>query len=183
MHFTTLFAISALSSLAASQACTPRIHNDRTEWPIKAVATITGDKVKGTVNLVQDSATADVKITYSISGLDPNSQRGFHIHQLGDLSKGCAGAGGHFNPFQKDHGSPTDVNRHVGDLGNIASDASGNANGTITDSQVKLRNIAGVIGRSIVVHAGTDDLGKGAAESKKTGNAGSRSGCGVIGRA
>ena len=39
-----------------------------------------------------------------------------------------------------------------------------------------------VVGRSLVVHAGTDDLGKGGFEdSLTTGHAGGRVACGVIG--
>ena len=49
------------------------------------------------------------------------------------------------------------------------------------DTLVKLQGEYSVIGRSMVVHAGEDDLGRGGnAESKKTGNAGARLACGVI---
>ena len=48
--------------------------------------------------------------------------------------------------------------RHVGDLGNIEADTSGRANFRFTDSLVKVNDI---IGRSIVVSADPDDLGKG----------------------
>lgn len=86
------------------------------------------------------------------------------------------------NPFGKQHGAPEDSDRHVGDLGNFKTDGQGNAKGQITDSQVKLIGEHSVLGRTIVVHAGTDDLGKGGnEESKKTGNAGPRPACGVIG--
>lgn len=63
-----------------------------------------------------------------IEGLDANADRGFHIHEFGDNSNGCTSAGGHFNPHGKNHGGPTAADRHVGDLGNVKTDASGTAN-------------------------------------------------------
>lgn len=86
------------------------------------------------------------------------------------------------NPFSKTHGAPTDSERHVGDLGNFKTDGQGNSKGSITDELIKLIGPESVLGRTIVVHGGTDDLGKGGHEqSKVTGNAGSRPACGVIG--
>ena len=86
------------------------------------------------------------------------------------------------NPHQKEHGAPEDSERHVGDLGNFKTDGQGNAKGSVEDKLIKLIGPESVLGRTVVVHAGTDDLGKGGhAESKKTGNAGGRPACGVIG--
>ncbi|KAK2811442.1 Superoxide dismutase [Cu-Zn] [Emmonsiellopsis sp. PD_5] len=148
---------------------------------VKAVAVLRGDSnVKGTVTFEQASESAATTISYNLSGNDPNAQRGFHIHQFGDNTNGCTSAGPHFNPFGKSHGAPTDSDRHVGDLGNITTDAQGNAVGTIEDAQIKLIGEQSVLGRTVVVHAGTDDLGKGGnEESKKTGNAGPRPACGM----
>ena len=117
-------------------------------------------------------------ITGQITGLKPG-MHGFHIHEFGDLSKGCESAGGHYNPTGVSHG---DLNRgHVGDLGNIEANDQGVASFTINASRVNLMGEESVVGRSIVVHSGEDDLGKGGdAESLKTGNSGSRVGCGVI---
>uniref|UniRef100_A0A0A0UT49 Superoxide dismutase [Cu-Zn] n=1 Tax=Sordaria fimicola TaxID=27338 RepID=A0A0A0UT49_SORFI len=86
------------------------------------------------------------------------------------------------NPRGTTHGNRTDEVRHVGDLGNLETDAQGNAKGSVTDNLVKLIGPESVIGRTVVVHAGTDDLGKGGNEEPlKTGNAGPRPACGVIG--
>lgn len=64
-------------------------------------------------------------------------------------------------------------------MGNFKTDGQGNANGSVTDKLIKLIGSDSVLGRTIVVHAGTDDLGKGGnEESKKTGNAGARPACG-----
>lgn len=152
---------------------------------VKAVAVLRGDaKVSGVVHFEQDKESEPTKISWEITGNDPNALRGFHIHQFGDNTNGCTSAGPHFNPFQKTHGAPEDDTRHVGDLGNITTDAQGVAKGTKQDLLVKLLGENSILGRSVVVHSGTDDLGKGGnEESKKTGNAGTRPACGVIGLA
>ncbi|CDO94339.1 unnamed protein product [Kluyveromyces dobzhanskii CBS 2104] len=150
---------------------------------VNAVAVLKGDSpVSGIVRFEQESEDALTKVTYEITGNDANAQRGFHIHTFGDNTNGCTSAGPHFNPFNKNHGSPEDEERHVGDLGNIQTDAQGVAKGTLIDKHIKLLGPLSIIGRTVVVHAGQDDLGKGGdAESLKTGNAGARHACGVIG--
>ncbi|KAF9891217.1 Superoxide dismutase [Cu-Zn] [Aspergillus nanangensis] len=150
---------------------------------VKAVAVVRGDsKVTGTVTFEQADASSLTTISWNITGNDPNAERGFHVHQFGDNTNGCTSAGPHFNPFSKTHGAPDDEVRHVGDLGNFKTDADGNAVGSKQDKLVKLIGAESVLGRTLVVHSGTDDLGKGGnEESKKTGNAGTRPACGVIG--
>ncbi|TFK52585.1 hypothetical protein OE88DRAFT_1423953 [Heliocybe sulcata] len=150
----------------------------------KAVATVSGDsQVTGTITFTQSTISGPVTVKGEIKGLDPLSKRGFHIHQNGDVSS-CTAAGSHFNPFSATHGAPSDPSpkRHVGDLGNIASDRDGVASFEITDTLISLNGPLSVVGRAVVVHAGTDDLGRGDNdESLKTGNAGGRAACGVIG--
>ncbi|KAF7298978.1 Superoxide dismutase [Mycena indigotica] len=147
----------------------------------KAVAVLKGDsQVTGTVTFQQTSS--GVTISGELRNLDPLALRGFHIHQSGDLSGGCLSAGPHFNPFGKTHGAPSDFQRHVGDLGNIKSDEFGVATFSIEDTLIALNGPLSVLGRAVVIHAGTDDLGRGDnEESLKTGNAGARAACGVIG--
>lgn len=83
--------------------------------------------------------------------------------------------------IQVDHAAPNDPVRHIGDLGNVRS-VNGVAVTKFSDQVINLHGMRSVIGRSVVVHTGTDDLGKGGhPDSKKTGNAGGRAGCGVIG--
>jgi len=150
---------------------------------VKAVAVLRGDSdVTGTITFVQDSQDSPTTISWEIKGNDANAKRGMHIHQFGDNTNGCTSAGPHFNPHAKNHGAPTDEERHVGDLGNIQTDANGTSQGQTTDTLIKLIGPESVLGRTVVVHAGTDDLGKGGhPESLKTGNAGTRPACGVIG--
>ena len=82
------------------------------------------------------------------------------------------------------HGAPDAVERHVGDLGNVVTDASGVPTMVnILDNAVTLEDNQDntVLNRAIVVHAGEDDLGLGGdAGSESTGNAGGRVACGII---
>jgi len=152
----------------------------------KAVCVIRGDKdggVSGVVRFEQSTETGPTKITGEIKGL-AKGLHGFHVHEFGDNTNGCTSAGGHFNPHGKTHGGPKDDNRHVGDLGNVEAGADGVAKFEITDHLISLNGQHSVIGRTMVVHEKVDDLGKGGDdESLKTGNAGARVGCGVIGLA
>jgi len=132
--------------------------------------------------LEQANAAAPVRITGTITNLTPAGNHGFHVHESGNVTGGCGSTGGHYNPHGKDHGAPTDADRHIGDLGNIVADSDGKAVIDITDQLISLTGNESIIGRAIVVHEGTDDLGKGGDEgSKKTGNAGGRRVCGIIG--
>ena len=130
------------------------------ESSVKAICILINHETgyKGTVNF-EEQQNGNTKITGTFINLPPG-KHGFHIHQFGDLSNGCISAGAHFNPYKKTHGGPNDEERHVGDLGNIEADAEGNASYELVDSLVKLTGEHSVIGRSLVVHADVDDLGR-----------------------
>ncbi|XP_074596899.1 superoxide dismutase [Cu-Zn]-like [Brevipalpus obovatus] len=125
-----------------------------------------------------------VHITGQVSGLSPG-HHGFHVHEFGDLSEGCTSFGGHFNPEKKDHAGPLSAMRHGGDLGNIEADANGIARINIVDAKLGQFGADAIKGLGLVVHEKEDDLGMGPAgsDTKKTGNAGGRYACGVIGLA
>ena len=130
--------------------------------------------------LVDSNRSSFPKITYAFNGLAPGPH-GFHVHEFADFSNGCVSAGPHYNPHGKTHGGPEDETRHVGDLGNIVADESGVARGEMVDGLIKLSGEFSVIGRSMMVHADVDDLGKGGHDlSPTTGNAGARIACGEI---
>merc|ERR1711874_319820 len=138
------------------------------------------NQVVGEVTLTETPDGSEIEIAGELLNLSPGLH-GFHIHETGDLSDNCKGAGGHYNPAGMNHGAPGAEDRHVGDLGNIAVSEEEIAFVRIEDHLVKLSGETSVVGRAIVVHEGTDDLGLGGEEdSLTTGDAGARAGCCII---
>ena len=147
----------------------------------EAVCVFQDSQIKGYVLFREFKEQKKTGIVLRLTGVPPG-EHGFHIHQSGDLREGCNSLCAHFNPYGKNHGGPKDKERHLGDLGNIKPDSNGDVNKTMYDTKIKLSGKNSIIGRSVVIHANRDDLGKGGdAESLKTGNAGKRIACGIIG--
>ena len=155
-----------------------------TNKPVYAIA-VFNDKINGTVKFSEDLTNNRIKIDLDIRGLMPNSLHGFHVHEAGDLTDKCTSMCAHFNPYGTTHGCPgmSMSSRHVGDLGNIKTNNKGEARYTFYDDVIKLNGTrSNIIGRGLIIHEDKDDCGKGSnAESLKTGNAGKRIGCAVIG--
>ncbi|CAH0399974.1 unnamed protein product [Chilo suppressalis] len=151
--------------------------------PVKAVCVLNGD-VSGTVFFDQQDEKAPVVVSGEIKGLS-KGLHGFHVHEFGDNTNGCTSAGPHFNPLKLEHGAPDATVRHVGDLGNVEAAAdNGVTKVNIQDCAISLCGAHSIVGRTLVVHADPDDLGRGGHDlSKTTGNAGARIACGVIGLA
>jgi Cu-Zn family superoxide dismutase len=115
----------------------------------------------------------------------PAGPHGFHIHKAGDLrGEGCMGLCEHYDLGHHVHGAgPTSKKeRHTGDLGNISLPAK---RSSIRKSYyIKGPRVLDLLGRSLIVHEGEDDLGKGGHDdSTTTGHSGKRMGCAIIGRA
>jgi Cu-Zn family superoxide dismutase len=148
---------------------------------IQAIAVFTEKKIKGVVTFTE-TAHNTVLIDIRLEGLKKNALHGFHVHQSGDLTDKCESMCAHFNPFGKNHGCPGKKDRHVGDLGNLQTDANGCANYKMEDNMIKLRGSkANIIGRGLIIHADPDDCGEGEKDSLINGNAGKRLACAIIG--
>jgi superoxide dismutase, Cu-Zn family len=135
-----------------------------------------GNQTRGTVTFTEEQG--GIRVVANLEGLPGEGRFGFHVHEHGDCAApDAASAGGHFNPDHTEHGAPGDPmpERHAGDLGNVEADASGSATYDRLDRVMTLDGDGSIVGRSVIVHAGEDDL-----ETQPTGDAGARLACGVI---
>ena len=111
----------------------------------------------------------------------PEGKHGYHIHRAGDLrGPGCKLACDHWHKgTASQHGGPPSSSepRHTGDLGNIEAKPGS------YEQFLRGVKVEELYGRSLIVHADPDDLGKGTHEdSKTTGHSGARIACAIIGR-
>ena len=118
-----------------------------------------------------------VQVYGKLMNMQPGKTVALHIHETGSCDVMGKAAGGHFNPDDKPHSNPDDMNGHAGDLPNVTA----NDNGVATINYVNKKISAAEAGkysvyrRSFIVHAGADDY-----TSQPAGDSGDRIACGII---
>ena len=151
-----------------------------------ATATISGAEgsgVSGHAELVQTSegVVPTVLVTVEVSGLEPGSVHGCHIHENGTCEPNFGAAGGHLDPGPYGMSNP-DANHpfHMGDLPNLVADDNGVARFEHRTSRVTISDGPLTLfddnGSAIIVHV-DPDLG---ITGQKGGAGGARLACGVI---
>lgn len=168
----TILGVAALLALAACG------HANRHGGGPAAVAELQptrGNTTAGTVRFEQHGH--HVMVFARVTGLKPNQEHGFHVHDKGDCSSGDGmSAAGHFNPLGKPHGHHSGSERHAGDMPNLKADANGVAEARFHMSGITVGSGAtDIVGRGLIVHANPDDY-----TSQPVGNAGGRLACAVI---
>lgn len=144
---------------------------------VAAIAVFKQQSVEGEV--VIKNVKGGVQINAFFTKL-PKGKHGFHIHKAGDLrGEGCKGLCEHYDVGKHAHGGYHSTIKHTGDLGNIEL-RKGVCRKRYT---VKNTSVRELWGRSLIIHADEDDLGKGGfPDSAITGHSGVRMACAVLGR-
>ena len=167
---TLCFALAAASLLCACAAPTYRGPSAAAQ-----VQPTQGSNASAHVIFEQIGANR-VRVSVVASGLRPSREHGFHVHENGDCSDNAMGAGGHFDPFGKPHGSPLSPQHHAGDLLALKPGGDGRVR---TEFEVGFITVtpgpASVVNRAVVIHADPDDY-----KSQPAGNSGARIACGVV---
>ncbi len=137
-----------------------------------------GKSVKGDLTVTSEGTS--VTIRGEVTGLDPDKEHGFHIHDGSQCTApDFQSAGEHFNPTKDPHGGPKSDARHLGDIPNLKADKDGRTTLDVNVKGVTLVDKDGgpnaILGKTLVVHAMPDDY-----KTQPSGGSGARIACGVI---
>ena len=144
----------------------------------KSVKQLNDSKISGYISLTSKNINnkSSVELEAHLIGLKPG-ESAIHIHEFADCSSiDGLSLGGHWNPTSQPHGKwGNEEGFHLGDIGNFSVDSIGHG-------MVKFKTDLwcincsdkdkDLIGRSIVIHNGSDDY-----ISQPSGAAGIRIGC------
>jgi Cu-Zn family superoxide dismutase len=142
--------------------------------PIKTSAGVDA----GTATFKESKDGKQLSISLKLKNL-PFGEHAVHIHQNPVCdAPDFKGAGGHFNPDGKQHGTLNPMGHHNGDLPqnvSIGEDHRGEASFKVDYLTLAPGAATSILGHSIMVHEKADDM-----KTDPTGNAGNRIACGVI---
>jgi len=150
------------------------------EKPGKVVAHLKTSKGEdaGTATFQESKDGKQLSIKISLKNI-PFGEHAVHIHQNPTCdAPDFKGAGGHFNPDGKQHGTQNPMGHHNGDLPqniSIGENHIGEASFKVDYLSLTEGSANSVKGHAIVVHEKADDM-----KTDPTGNAGIRIACGVI---
>jgi Cu-Zn family superoxide dismutase len=134
-----------------------------------------GSQATGTAVFTM-AADGMVTLTVNVQNAMPAGKHGIHIHEHPDCSHQAGdSAGGHWNPYSKQHGKFGEGEFHLGDIGNIDIKADGTGSLTLTTDLWKVGDgsMDDVVNRAVILHAGEDNL-------TPNPDPGARIACGVI---
>jgi Cu-Zn family superoxide dismutase len=141
------------------------------------IRTSTGDDA-GSASFRESRDGMHLNIVVNLKGLPPGDHA-VHIHQNPVCdAPDFKGAGGHFNPDGKQHGTMNPMGHHAGDLPQnitVGEDHTGTATFRVDYLTLAPGAPTSVLGHAIMVHEKADDM-----KTDPTGNAGNRIACGVI---
>jgi Cu-Zn family superoxide dismutase len=142
---------------------------------VRKVGSLMGVDLSHATVTVPPEHAVGVRVHAEIDGLTPG-EHGIHVHEFGDCTApDGSSCGGHFNPAGAKHGDWASAERHAGDFGNLVADEKGHATLDRCCFELSLLPGEAVVGRSVIVHGGKDDV-----TTQPSGNSGPRVACGLI---